>query len=411
MFRPFESGRRIPSISEQGGLQKTSHIIELLAQQQPQFIKTKQGLHCKLSNDIVISEQKFNKPKHRINRITFLDPNDITHVSLGLIDLRIKKINHDFSFLDGSGSILLPDKVYVLGREKKHLNFTNVDSFGIPSDDVSLGVGDGITGGKELSTGAAKIAVETFLNHIPYINFSGPPQEIEYSLRETAEIAQTNLINNIPEAEENVDIGTTVSVGFLEKNKFNFVNIGNSSIFLYIQSFDRLIRLTLPHVPLRDELQSYFAKNNNYDLFGNPRQHADYVFGKIMGIFDSVKNMVELERYSQNIADKYKIHDINISSFWQDKDITSAIDAAPLQGIDFGFITVNSGDMILLCTKGLTNNINTEEIKWVLRRPDMYPQEKTDLLVQQAVDRGNEYDIGRLRKYRGDVSVIIAEVE
>ena len=294
------------------------------------------------------------------------------------------------------------------GTTKKEI-FNDVSYYNVQKG--LLGVGDGITGGKELSTGAAKIAVETFLNHIPYINFSGPPQEIEYSLRETAEIAQTNLINNIPEAEENVDIGTTVSVGFLEKNKFNFVNIGNSSIFLYIQSFDRLIRLTLPHVPLRDELQSYFAKNNNYDLFGNPRQHADYVFGKIMGIFDSVKNMVELERYSQNIADKYKIHDINISSFWQDKDITSAIDAAPLQGIDFGSITVNSGDMILLCTKGLTNNINIEEIKWVLRRPDMYPQEKTDLLVQQAVDRGNEYDIGRLRKYRGDVSVIIADVE
>lgn len=204
-------------------------------------------------------------------------------------------------------------------------------------------VADGM-GGHNAGDYASKLAVETMVEEIA----ASAEREPEAVLRMAVEKANAMVNGSAKKAPELEGMGTTVVAASCGGRTLSVANVGDSR--LYVVGEHEIRQITRDHSWVEDMVRSG----------GMGREEA------------------------RNHPDK------NI--------ITRAVGAEESVKTDFFSVTLKEGDMILMCTDGLTNMLNDEEIRMVLDGArDIV--EKAEELVRRANENGG----------RDNISVILIE--
>lgn len=88
----------------------------------------------------------------------------------------------------------------------------------------------------------------------------------------------------------------------------------------------------------------------------------------------------------QELVEKGSLTEEEANCHPQKNLITRALGVAPTVEADCGEVLVEQGDILLLCTDGLTNFVPVEEIARILAQTPFY--DTADLLVQKALEGG-----------------------
>lgn len=198
-------------------------------------------------------------------------------------------------------------------------------------------VADGM-GGHNAGDYASKVTVETIVEKVRVSSGTERTRILEEAI-----VAANTLIRT--KARESVDLegmGTTVVAATCEGNRLCVANVGDSR--LYVANRKEIRQITKDH--------SWVAEMVRRGGLGKEeaRNHPD-----------------------RNI-------------------ITRAIGADDTVKVDFFAVQLKEGDLILMCTDGLTNMLEDEEIRMILNGArDMV--EKAEELVAAANDRGGRDNI------------------
>lgn len=204
-------------------------------------------------------------------------------------------------------------------------------------------VADGM-GGHNAGDYASKLAVETMVKEIA----ASEERDPETVLRMAVEKANTMVKESAGKAPELEGMGTTVVAASCAGRTLSVTNVGDSR--LYVVGGHEIRQITRDHSWVEDMVRSG----------GMGREEA------------------------RNHPDK------NI--------ITRAVGVEDFVKTDFFSVTLREADMILMCTDGLTNMLNDEEIRMVLNGArDIV--EKAEELVRRANENGG----------RDNISVILIE--
>ncbi|WP_193725994.1 Stp1/IreP family PP2C-type Ser/Thr phosphatase [Anaerosacchariphilus polymeriproducens] len=197
-------------------------------------------------------------------------------------------------------------------------------------------VADGM-GGHNAGDFASKFTVEAVVEFIKEMK-EQDPKEI---LRTAIVKANESLNLKAKESAELEGMGTTLVVATINKDKLLVANVGDSRLYMLN---DQITQITADH--------------------------------------SLVAEMVRLGEIDKNIA---RIHpDKNI--------ITRAIGVGPDVKIDFFEVNLKKGDSILMCSDGLTNMIEDEEIKFIIQnKKDI--EEKGNELIRIANANGGQDNI------------------
>lgn len=196
----------------------------------------------------------------------------------------------------------------------------------------------GMAAGNIASETAVKIISASFEQNLTP---KAPPKMIGSLLQASTESANAAVYDMAQKNEAYRGMGTTV-VSFILKNNIAYIaNVGDSRA--YLLSGGRLSQITTDH--------------------------------------SVVQSMVES---GQLTADEAKHHpNKNI--------ITRAVGVAPALEIDFYEVLVSPGDMLLLCTDGLTNCVDADSLEQAVLQPDF--DTLADRLIKQANDNGGPDNI------------------
>lgn len=201
-------------------------------------------------------------------------------------------------------------------------------------------VADGM-GGHKAGEFASKTAVETIVEYIRD-NDSG---QVVASLKKAIGEANRRVLKEAIIDIEKEGMGTTIVVATIKDDKVIVANVGDSR--LYIVNESSITQITVDHSFVEEMIRS----------------------GRIA------------RAEARNHPDKNKI--------------TRAVGVFPKVDVDFFEVKVVPGDMILMCTDGLTNMVDDEEIKRiVLGQRDIV--EKTVTLIETANKNGGTDNITAL---------------
>ena len=198
-------------------------------------------------------------------------------------------------------------------------------------------VADGM-GGHNAGDYASKVTVETMVERIS----ASEETERTRILDEAIQAANSLIREKAGESPELEGMGTTVVAATCDGTRLCVANVGDSR--LYVANKREIRQITRDHSWVEEMVRRG----------GMGREEA------------------------RNHPDK------NI--------ITRAVGAEDSVKVDFFAVQLKEGDMILMCTDGLTNMLEDEEIRMILNGArDMV--EKAEALVQAANDRGGRDNI------------------
>ena len=198
-------------------------------------------------------------------------------------------------------------------------------------------VADGM-GGHNAGDYASKVTVETMVERIS----ASEETERTHILDEAIQAANKLIREKAGESPELEGMGTTVVAATCDGTRLCVANVGDSR--LYVANKREIRQITKDHSWVEEMVRRG----------GMGREEA------------------------RNHPDK------NI--------ITRAVGAEDSVKVDFFAVQLKEGDMILMCTDGLTNMLEDEEIRMILNGArDMV--EKAEALVQAANDRGGRDNI------------------
>lgn len=198
-------------------------------------------------------------------------------------------------------------------------------------------VADGM-GGHNAGDFASKITVETIVEHIAASKETSPARILEEAI-----VASNTLVRSIAERQPQLEgMGTTVVAASCQGNVMSVANVGDSR--LYVVGQKKIRQITRDHSWVEEMIRRGGLGRDE------ARNHPD-------------KNI-----------------------------ITRAVGAEDTVKIDFFTVNLEEGDMILMCTDGLTNMLEDEEILRVLEiSRDIV--EKAEELVRVANEKGGKDNI------------------
>lgn len=197
-------------------------------------------------------------------------------------------------------------------------------------------VADGM-GGHKAGDYASKYTVETVVKEIE----ASPDKDPEKILSKAIETANAQIIKLAMENENLSGMGTTVVAATCIGTHLRVANVGDSRLYVV---GDKITQITRDH--------SY------------------------------VEEMVRMGEIDRETARNHP--DKNI--------ITRAVGATDTVDIDFFDVELNPGDIVLMCSDGLTNMLEDEEIRMILNgQRDIV--EKTQELVKAANNNGGKDNI------------------
>lgn len=199
-------------------------------------------------------------------------------------------------------------------------------------------VADGM-GGHKAGDLASKYTVETVVSYIKNCKGEGPITIVKNAVK----VANQKLIEKAKESADYTGMGTTLVVGTIVNKSMYIANVGDSR--LYILEDDELSQITRDHSFVEEMVDQGVMKRDDLE-------------------------------YKQN---KNKI--------------TRAIGASLDLMADFFDIRLKPGNIVLMCSDGLTGMVSDEEIKAILLK-DMSVKAKVELLIKTANDNGGKDNIG-----------------
>lgn len=205
---------------------------------------------------------------------------------------------------------------------------TNEDSYICDPPHLFI-VADGM-GGHVAGEIASKLAINTVNS---YIQEHAGKDNLDILLKEAIIQANTSIYQMALSKEEFSGMGTTVTASYIDGETIYWGHVGDSRMYLFRNG--KLNQLTNDHSLVWELVQS-----------GNITRDEAHVHPK--------RNM-----------------------------LTRAVGTSCLITVDTGFVTWRPGDVILLCTDGLTNMVSEQEICTLMQQKDC----DTASLVRQLVDR------------------------
>ena len=198
-------------------------------------------------------------------------------------------------------------------------------------------VADGM-GGHNAGDYASRYTIETIVDEISKSNDESPVFVLEKAIK-----SANSLIRQKSEEETELNgMGTTVVAATIEGNKLCVANVGDSRLYII----------------------------NNREIRQITRDHS------------LVEEMVRMGGLKREMARNHP--DKNI--------ITRAIGALDDVDVDFFEVRLNKGDTILMCSDGLSNMIEDEEIRMIMQgQRDIV--EKAESLVKAANNNGGKDNI------------------
>jgi serine/threonine protein phosphatase PrpC len=250
-------------------------------------------------------------------------------------------------------------KVITAGKTDRGLKRKlNEDSL-LLNDELGLYViADGM-GGHKAGEVASRMVVETMADYWDKVKNDNPPSFFEPITNDVSENAR-HLINSISlsniivhEAQKRPEyhrMGTTVSALLIERNCMWAGNVGDSPVFLFDQG--RLILVSEEH-----SVEAEKQKLGRGDSLSSTSPFLKNILTRVLGLNEKVN--------------------VYITPIRPEK-----------------------GDIIMMCSDGLTNFVSVPSIKSILSEPSLSLEEKADLLIDGAKEGGG-----------GDnISVILVEV-
>lgn len=203
-------------------------------------------------------------------------------------------------------------------------------------------VADGM-GGHKAGDLASRFTVNTLVSEIEKSDSDNPISVIGDAIKTT----NTKLIEKAAESEDYSGMGTTLVVACVVDNSMYVANIGDSRLYV----IDNQIRQIT-------------------------RDHS-YV--------EEMVSLGKMSRDAKEYSDKKNI-------------ITRAMGASDKVIPDFFEVDICDDDIILMCSDGLTNMVNDEEIKDIIKMPEGIKR-KAEMLVNEANNNGG----------RDNIAIIIIE--
>ena len=198
-------------------------------------------------------------------------------------------------------------------------------------------VADGM-GGHNAGDYASRYTIETIVDEISKSNDESPVFVLEKAIKR----ANTLIRQKSEEETELNGMGTTVVAATIDGNKLCVANVGDSRLYII----------------------------NNREIRQITRDHS------------LVEEMVRMGGLKREMARNHP--DKNI--------ITRAIGALDDVDVDFFEVRLNKGDTILMCSDGLSNMIEDEEIRMIMQgQRDIV--EKAESLVKAANNNGGKDNI------------------
>lgn len=204
-------------------------------------------------------------------------------------------------------------------------------------------VADGM-GGHRAGDYASKLCVERMVQSIQQSEYKTPVSMLE----EAVHAANEAVYKEAKEKEEYEGMGTTVVACTVQENTMYVANIGDSRLYL-----------------IRDEIQQI---TDDHSL---------------------VEEMVKQGNITESEA---RIHP-------QKNIITRALGIDENVQADYFEIEVQKEDIVLLCSDGLSNMIEDEDMEYIVRHSDSL-EEAVDTLVNTANENGGN----------DNITVVLAEV-
>ena len=198
-------------------------------------------------------------------------------------------------------------------------------------------VADGM-GGHNAGDYASRYTIETIVDEISKSNDESPVFVLEKAIKRA-----NSLIRQKSEEETELNgMGTTVVAATIEGNKLCVANVGDSRLYII----------------------------NNREIRQSTRDHS------------LVEEMVRMGGLKREMARNHPEQNI----------ITRAIGALDDVDVDFFEVRLNKGDTILMCSDGLSNMIEDEEIRMIMQgQRDIV--EKAESLVKAANNNGGKDNI------------------
>ena len=205
-------------------------------------------------------------------------------------------------------------------------------------------VADGM-GGHKAGDLASRYTVEEFLKVVKESDNTNPISVIEEAVR----VANAKLIEKAKESIDYEGMGTTLVVATFINSSLYIANVGDSRLYLI-----------------------------NNDILQVTRDHS---------LVEEMINIGELDRKNARTHEKKNI-------------ITRAVGVDSEVVADFFEIEYGKGDMILMCSDGLSNMIEDEEIKNIVNDGN-----DIDKIGERLVDTANNYG------GKDNISVILIDPE
>lgn len=238
-------------------------------------------------------------------------------------------------------------KIEAIGKSDKGLKRKiNEDRFIVDADLGLYVVADGM-GGHKAGEVASRMVVETMSDYWRKVHRGEFPSFLSPVDPETSDSAK-HLVNSIVlcnmlihEGQKKPQyhrMGSTVSALLVDKDLLWLANVGDSPVYLFDR--ERLIQLSEEH--------SIEAEQKSIGLIepsGTSDPHLKNVLTRVLGLTAKVNVFTRL-------------------------------------------IRPKPGDLLLLCTDGLTNFVPESSIRTILQDPSISIERKADLLIDEANRRG-----------------------
>lgn len=210
---------------------------------------------------------------------------------------------------------------------------TNEDSYICDPPHLFI-VADGM-GGHVAGEIASKLAISTVNG---YIQEHVGKDNLEILLKDAIIQANTSIYQMALSKEEFSGMGTTVTASYIDGDTIYWGHVGDSRMYLLRNG--KLNQLTSDHSLVWELVQS-----------GNITRDEAYVHPK--------RNL-----------------------------LTRAVGTSCLITVDTGFVQWKPGDIVLMCTDGLTNMVSEQNICTLMQRKDFEISSIVEQLVNQAKDAG-----------------------
>jgi len=222
-----------------------------------------------------------------------------------------------------------------------YVRSTNEDGYFASREQAVFAVADGM-GGHEKGEVASRLALEAIVQHADAIAHA-TPSELPTNLHQALQDANAAIISHPESQDARARMGTTVVLATICGDRLYFAHIGDSR--LYLLRGDMLIQLTRDH--------------------------------------SLVQALVDRGEITPEEA---AIHPLR-------HQITRVVGADDVVTPEIASQNLEPGDVVLLCTDGLSGAVAQEQMKAILAAPGLTAQQRADALVRSALDAGGPDNI------------------